>query len=78
MDLKYLSLAELSELIQTEKITPKEIYTYFLERVKKYNGELDAFITLPSELQDTEFNADLIENIQYQLPIAVKDIFCEV
>ena len=49
MDYKNLSLLELSDLIKTGKATGGEIYDYFLERTRKYNDELCAFNTLPSE-----------------------------
>ena len=47
MEFKNLSLIELSELIRSGKTTSEEIYTYFLDRTKKYNEELNAFNTLP-------------------------------
>jgi Asp-tRNA(Asn)/Glu-tRNA(Gln) amidotransferase A subunit family amidase len=48
-EFKNLSLIELEALIQSGKTTSEEIYTYFLERTKKYNEELNAFNTLPNE-----------------------------
>jgi aspartyl-tRNA(Asn)/glutamyl-tRNA(Gln) amidotransferase subunit A len=65
MDFKNLSLIELKELIDSGKTSTEEICTYFEERIKKYNDELQAFNTLP-------------EGQKNGLPIAVKDIFCEV
>lgn len=49
MDFKNLSLIELDELIKTGKATPQEIYSYFLERAKEHNSELNAFTTLPPD-----------------------------
>ena len=49
MDYKNLSLIELSDLIKSGKTTSEEIYNYFLTRTKQYNGELNAFNTLPIE-----------------------------
>ena len=69
MDYKNLSLIELSELIKNGTTTNTEIYTYFLERVQKYNAELNAFNTLPGE--------NPIFSQSDSLPIAIKDIFCE-
>ena len=69
MPYKNLSLVELSDLIKSGKTTSEEIYTYFLKRTKQYNGELNAFNTLPIE-------SPIFTGI-YSLPIAVKDIFCE-
>lgn len=69
MDFKNLSLVELSELIKSGKTTSKEVYDYYLARAKQYNTELNAFNTLPVESMSLESSS---------LPIAVKDIFCEV
>jgi Asp-tRNA(Asn)/Glu-tRNA(Gln) amidotransferase A subunit family amidase len=49
MDFKNLSLIELAGLIKSGETTSDEIYNYFLERTKKYNGELNAFNTLPEQ-----------------------------
>jgi aspartyl-tRNA(Asn)/glutamyl-tRNA(Gln) amidotransferase subunit A len=65
-EFKNLSLIELEALIQSGKTTSEEIYTYFLERTKKYNEELNAFNTLPNEKWENS-----------RRPIAIKDIFCE-
>lgn len=66
MDFKNLSLIELDELVKTGKTTYDEIYTYFLERTKEHNLQLNAFTTLPLDKMNLS-----------GLPIAVKDIFCE-
>ena len=72
MDYKNLSLIELSDLIKSGKTSSEEVYAYFLDRTKQYNGELNAFNTLPSE------NLPLAKGVMgNSLPIAVKDIFCE-
>ena len=49
MSFKNLSLIELDELIKAGKTTSEEVYTYFLERAKEYNSELNAFTTLPPD-----------------------------
>lgn len=67
MEFKSLSLLELSELVKSGNTTYQEIYHYFLERTKQYNTELDAYNTLPAE--DVPATG---------LPIAIKDLFCEV
>ncbi len=94
MDFKNYSLLELSELIQSGKATSEEIYTYFLERSKKYSAELNVFNTLPLDkairysrhsdegrIQTSEPGSFVPQDdgsSPYALPIAVKDIFCEV
>jgi aspartyl-tRNA(Asn)/glutamyl-tRNA(Gln) amidotransferase subunit A len=74
MEYKNLSLIELDELIKSGKTTSTEIYSYFYDRAKKYNEELNAFITLPKET-----SSDLPSQgwVWGGLPIGVKDLFCE-
>lgn len=76
MDFKNLSLIELDELVKSGKTTYDEIYAYFLNRTRQYNGELNAFITLPLEYSVGTKNPE--PGIKNHLPIAVKDIFCEI
>lgn len=61
MPYKNLSLIELSDLIKIGKTTSEEIYTYFLERTKQYNDELNAFNTLPFDsIQSAQNQIDSI------------------
>lgn len=72
MDFKNLSLIELRELVSSGKATSDEICAYFLDRTKKYNDELSAFNMLPPD-------APTLEHANTPtLPIAIKDLFCEV
>lgn len=66
MDFKNLSLLELEDLVHSGTTTYQEIYEYFLERTKKYNTELNAFNTSPTEIAAAT-----------GIPIAIKDLFCE-
>ena len=70
MDYKNLSLLELSTLIKNKEATASEIYEYFRKRTEQYNTELGAFNTLPVE--------NPVFSQVDSLPIAIKDIFCEV
>ena len=67
MEFKDLSLIELDALVSDGKATYTEIYEYFRARTEAHNAELNAFTTLPEPA----------ENVT-GLPIAVKDVFCEV
>jgi len=66
MEYKNLSLLELDELVKSGKTSYQAIYDYFLARTKKYHEALCAFTTLPADHE------------VHGLPIAVKDLFCEV
>lgn len=67
MDFKNLSLIQLGELVADRTVSYSDIYNYFLHRSKQYNSELNTYITLPSDTP-----------LWSGLPIAVKDLFCEV
>lgn len=67
MDFKNLSLIELNEFVKAGKTTYDDIYSYFLNRSKEYNPELNAYTTLPTDIEQWT-----------GLPIAVKDLFCEI
>ena len=72
MEFKHLSLIELADLVKNNTATPEEIYAYFYARTVEHNPELGAFTTLP--ILDPSINS----STNSALPIAVKDIFCEV
>lgn len=57
------SVLELMRLIKKKEVTEKELFEYFLKRIKKYNGQLNAFLTVCAQ------NG-------YSVPLAVKDAFC--
>lgn len=67
MEFKNLSLRELQSLVDEGRATYQEIYDYFRARSEAYNGALNAYTTLP----------EARENVT-GLPVAVKDLFCEV
>jgi aspartyl-tRNA(Asn)/glutamyl-tRNA(Gln) amidotransferase subunit A len=67
MEFKGLSLLELETLVQEGKTTYQDIYNYFLARVEQFDAQLHAWNTLPQKKSEV-----------HGLPIAVKDIFCEV
>ncbi|MDO8609595.1 MAG: Asp-tRNA(Asn)/Glu-tRNA(Gln) amidotransferase subunit GatA [bacterium] len=79
MDILGKSITELKQLVKEKKISEKEINEYFLNRIKKYNPSLNAFLTIghpagdqARDLQD----ASNPEGYQARIPLAVKDNFC--
>lgn len=76
------TLAELSLALKNKQLSSKELTSHFLARIKKYDHELNSFITVTEEqaLQQAELadkrrqkgNAGPLTGI----PIAHKDIFC--
>ncbi|MCH8518539.1 Asp-tRNA(Asn)/Glu-tRNA(Gln) amidotransferase subunit GatA [Candidatus Gracilibacteria bacterium] len=70
MELAYKSILELREMMESGEITGKEIWEYFLERNKRYNKEIGAFLNTLGDYKDT--NGPLAS-----IPLGIKDIFCE-
>ncbi|MES2354685.1 MAG: Asp-tRNA(Asn)/Glu-tRNA(Gln) amidotransferase subunit GatA [Pseudomonadota bacterium] len=76
------SLKELSSLLAAKKISSVELTQYFLDRIKRFNPSLNAFVTIDEEKSLAQArtadariaagNATPVTGI----PIAQKDIFC--
>ena len=64
------SLLQLKELVDTKKTSAKEVADFFLNRIKKYNTQLNAFLTVSDQITATE------TGLFSGLPLAVKDNFC--
>ena len=77
-----LSLKELSQALEKKQFTSVELTQFFLNRVKRLNPSLNAFITVDEakSLAMAEKSDQLIQSgekaILTGIPIAQKDIFC--
>ena len=77
-----LSLKEISQALEKKKFTSVELTHFFLNRVKKHNPSLNAFITVDESksLAMAEKADQLIQSGKKStltgIPIAQKDIFC--
>ena len=77
-----LSLKEISQALREKKFTSVELTQFFLNRVKKHNPSLNAFITIDEDksLAMAKKSDQLIQSgkksILTGIPIAQKDIFC--
>lgn len=82
MEFAYLEIAELHEKLKSKEVTSVELTKYFLERIKKHNPELNAYLTVTEDeaLQQAE-EADRViasgENFGMLtgIPFAIKDLF---
>jgi aspartyl-tRNA(Asn)/glutamyl-tRNA(Gln) amidotransferase subunit A len=81
-ELCYTSLSGLSALIQRREVSPVEATRAVLERVQKYDCQLNSFITLLRDeaLAEAQANEDEIRAGRYRgplhgIPIAVKDLY---
>ncbi len=69
MDIFGKSLTELKQIIAEKRVSAKEVWEYFVGRSKKYNSELNAYLTFIDE--PNEKGGELAG-----LPLAIKDNFC--
>ena len=81
-DFQFLSIAELSELLRTRKVSSLEVTRATLDRIDKSNPALNAYITVMREqaLQsaqkaDSEIQQKKWRGSLHGVPIAVKDLF---
>jgi len=77
-----LSLKSLNQGLLEKKFSSVELTQFFLERVQKYNTDINAFITIDEEksLAQAKYADTLIQSGKQSLltgiPVAQKDIFC--
>lgn len=80
--MEHKTIAELTKELETKKISSVELTQFFIDRIKRYDKELNSFITLTEEraLHDAK-QADALRQQKKAtkltgIPIAQKDIFC--
>src|SRR5579883_750723 len=81
-DWTFLSIADLSELIRTRKISPVELTRAMLERIDRLNSNLNAYITVTADLAmktaqqaESEIQHNRWRGPLHGIPIALKDLF---
>ncbi len=70
--MKDLSLREIIERIKTGKDSAETVHNYFLGRIKKYDSQVNSFLTTHDFNSDTHF-----EDTLAWAPIWIKDIFAQ-
>jgi len=77
-----LPLSEQADLLREKKVSPLELTEGYLRRIAKYNGELNAFVTLTEEdaLRSAREYGEEIQRGAYRgplhgIPIAHKDLY---
>ena len=82
-DLPFLSVVELSRLLESQEVSPVELTEAYLDRVDKLNPKLNAYITVVPELameQARKAEAQIREGNYlgplHGIPLAVKDQMC--
>ncbi|MDD2908113.1 MAG: Asp-tRNA(Asn)/Glu-tRNA(Gln) amidotransferase subunit GatA [Candidatus Gracilibacteria bacterium] len=72
MSFKDLSLEEIIGKINSKETTREEVFEYFMKRIEKYDSKIESFNFVNKD--GLNKNAGVLAGV----PIAVKDIFCEV
>lgn len=79
MEISDFTISQLSQLIQTRKISPLELVQNLLMRIKDVNPTLNCFITLCQEQAIDQakvcMQAEKISSPLYGIPMAIKDLF---
>ncbi len=80
-EIAFYSIPKLASLIKYQKISSENLTKFFLERIKKYDGQLESVITLTEELAmtqakkaDQEIAAGNYKGILHGIPYGVKDL----
>lgn len=82
MDIHKQTIASLSDALHSKRISARELTTHFLDRIRQFDDELNAFVTLTEEqalasadAADARIAAGMATRLT-GIPIAHKDIFC--
>ncbi|MCE7995330.1 MAG: amidase [Roseivirga sp.] len=80
-DLAYFSIPQLASLIKERKLTAEELAKFYIDRIKRYDGQLLSVITITEELAmqqarqaDREIAAGNYKGILHGIPYGVKDL----
>lgn len=80
-DLAFYSIPQLASLIKNRKITAEELATFYIDRIKRYDGQLLSVITITEELAlkqarqaDREIAAGNYKGVLHGIPYGVKDL----
>jgi aspartyl-tRNA(Asn)/glutamyl-tRNA(Gln) amidotransferase subunit A len=71
--LHHLSIKELITSLSEKKLSYEELFSYYQERIQKFNPKLNAFISVNESFLDQD---SIIATKLKGIPIAHKDIFC--
>ncbi len=81
-ELAFYSVAHLSQLIRTKKISSVELTRFFIERLKKYDDTLNCVISFTEEIAmqqaakaDEEIRKGIYRGPLHGIPYGIKDLF---
>lgn len=82
MDYAYANIAQLGQAYRSKDVSPVEVVQAFLDRIERYNGALNGYLTITGERALTQasvaqnlFEAGIDLGPLQGIPIALKDLF---
>ena len=80
-NLAYMDIQQLSNLMKTLEVSPVEIVETFLERIKKYDSQINSFISVFSQesikeakrIEKLFLNKEIVSPLQ-GIPVGLKDL----
>ncbi len=82
MELKDMKLRDMRKALDSKEISAKELAKSYLDRIKKYDGEIKSYITVTEELayEQAEKAQEIIDKGEAKaltgIPVAIKDNIC--
>ncbi|MBN3582161.1 amidase [Algoriphagus aestuarii] len=80
-EIAFYTIPQLASLIKNKKVSSEELTRLFIDRIKRFDGELESVITLTEELAlaqakkaDQELAAGNYKGILHGIPYGVKDL----
>ena len=71
--MEHFTVSSLAKAIRERNISPREAFDFCLDRIKKYNPELNAFLALNEKGPEDSWTP---EGLLAGVPLGIKDLFC--
>ena len=83
-DLAWYSVRQLAELLRTRQISSEELTRFFIDRIKKFDPQLECVVTLTEDLAlaqarraDAEIKAGKYRGLLHGIPYGAKDLLAK-
>ena len=70
-----LSLSDIQKKIKKKEVSPKEVFDFYLKKIKKHNEELQVFLDINEQAFETK-NFESLQGPLRGIPLGIKDVFC--
>ena len=73
--MEFFSLSEIQKSLREKKISPQELFDFYLQKIKNHNQNLNAFISLNEKAFEGKSPKDFSGSLA-GIPLGIKDMFC--